>query len=83
MPAADPNDGKLSRKAQESPMMVIGLAGLLIVCGIGVHKFRNRGEMPVSQFLMQLRVAAQGTVVASLSLGVLYSLAQRFGGRDK
>lgn len=73
---------QLARKAQESPMMVIGLAGLLVVCGIGIHKFKHRGDMKVSQFLMQLRVAAQGTVVASLALGVLYSLAKRFAGRE-
>lgn len=65
---------KLSRKATEAPMMIVGLAGLLVVCGIGAYKFRNRGSMPVSQFLMQLRVAAQGTVVAALAAGAVYSM---------
>lgn len=58
--------------------MVIGLAGLLAVCGIGAYKFRKRGEMSTSVFLMQLRVAAQGTVVGCLSLGLAYTLAQKF-----
>lgn len=77
------NDGdydageKLSRKAKDSPMMVIGLTGLVAVCGIGAYRFRNRGNMKVSQFLMQLRVAAQGVVVGALTLGVIYSLAQK------
>lgn len=71
---------KLSRKATESPMMVVGLAGLLVVCGIGAYKFRNRGTMPVPQFLMQLRVAAQGTVVAALCGGAVYSMLS--GGAD-
>lgn len=71
------HSSRLSRKHQEAPMMLIGLAGLVIVCGIGVHKFNKRGTMPVSQFLMQLRVAAQGTVVAALTMGAVYSMLMR------
>lgn len=69
---------KLARKAKDSPFMVIGLVGLLAVCGVGVYKYRNRGEMSTSVFLMQLRVAAQGTVVGSLSLGLAYSMANEY-----
>lgn len=77
MPRGDDfeEESRLARKSREAPMMLIGLAGLLIVCGVGVHKFRHRGTMPVSQFLMQLRVAAQGTVVAALTMGAVYSMA--------
>ncbi|XP_055629661.1 HIG1 domain family member 1A, mitochondrial-like [Toxorhynchites rutilus septentrionalis] len=61
---------KLIRKAREYPFVPIGLAGLAIVCGIGVYKFRNRGLIPSSVYLMQLRVAAQGTMVAALMVGL-------------
>lgn len=69
---------KLARKARESPFMPIGLAGLAIVCGIGAYKYRNRKGMSTSVFLMQLRVAAQGTVVGALSLGLAYSMANEY-----
>lgn len=58
--------------------MIVGLAGLLAVCGIGAYKFRQRGEMSTSVFLMQLRVAAQGTVVGALSLGLGYAMIQKY-----
>ncbi|XP_055596277.1 HIG1 domain family member 1A, mitochondrial-like [Uranotaenia lowii] len=65
---------KLARKARESPFMPIGLAGLAVVCAIGAYKYKNRGEMSTSVFLMQLRVAAQGTVVGALSIGLAYTM---------
>uniref|UniRef100_A0A182MUH4 HIG1 domain-containing protein n=1 Tax=Anopheles culicifacies TaxID=139723 RepID=A0A182MUH4_9DIPT len=50
---------KLARKARESPFMPIGIAGLVAVCAIGAYKYKHRGGMSTSVFLMQLRVAAQ------------------------
>jgi len=66
------------RKAKESPMMIAGLLGCITVCGIGAYKFKNRGDTKVSVFLMQLRVAAQGTVAAALTLGVALSLGNKY-----
>lgn len=78
-PALEEDSGdKLARKARESPFMLIGLAGLVAVCGIGAYKYKTRGEMSTSVFLMQLRVAAQGTVVGALSLGLAYSMANEY-----
>lgn len=74
----DSSSEKLSQKAKDSPFMVFGLAGLVAVCGIGVFKYRNRGTMSTSVFLMQLRVAAQGTVVGALSIGLVYSMIQKY-----
>lgn len=56
----------------------VGIAGLIVVCGIGAYKFRRRGDMMTSMFLMQLRVAAQGAVVGTLSLGLLYTMASKY-----
>ncbi|XP_055626510.1 HIG1 domain family member 1A, mitochondrial-like [Toxorhynchites rutilus septentrionalis] len=69
---------KLARKAKESPFMPIGLAGLAMVCGVGAYKYKNRGTMSTSVFLMQLRVAAQGTVVAALTIGLAYTMANEY-----
>ncbi|XP_055533653.1 HIG1 domain family member 1A, mitochondrial-like isoform X2 [Wyeomyia smithii] len=69
---------KLARKAKESPFMPIGLAGLAAVCGIGIYKYKTRGSMSTSVFLMQLRVAAQGTVVGALTLGLAYTMANEY-----
>ncbi|XP_023714971.1 HIG1 domain family member 1A, mitochondrial [Cryptotermes secundus] len=65
---------RLARKSKEAPFMPIGLAGLTLACLYGAYKFKHRGTMSTSVFLMQLRVAAQGTVVACLTAGIGYSL---------
>lgn len=86
MPSEDDNNTattKLKQKAKDDPMMIIGLVGLVGVCGLGAYRFRNRGDMKVSQFLMQLRVAAQGVVVGALSLGAIYSFSQRLMENSK
>lgn len=50
------------------------MAGFFAVLGIGVYKYKNRGNMSTSMFMMQLRVAAQGTVVGALTIGMIYSM---------
>ncbi|XP_014092707.1 HIG1 domain family member 1A, mitochondrial [Bactrocera oleae] len=70
--------GKLSRKIKDSPFMIIGLAGFVAAGIIGAYKYKNRGTMSTSVFLMQLRVAAQGTVVGALTLGLGYSMANEY-----
>lgn len=54
----------------------LGIAGCLIACGIGAYRYKHRGAMSTSVFLMQLRVAAQGTVVATLTGGLIYMMAK-------
>lgn len=55
-----------------------GIMGCIGVCAVGAYKYKNRGQMSTSVFLMQLRVAAQGTAVAALTIGMAYSLADRY-----
>uniref|UniRef100_A0A6M2DKX9 Protein with signal anchor n=1 Tax=Xenopsylla cheopis TaxID=163159 RepID=A0A6M2DKX9_XENCH len=71
-------EAKLSRKIKESPFMVAGLLGLVGVCAVGAYKYRTKGEMSTSIFLMQLRVAAQGTVVSALTIGLAYSMVKKY-----
>ncbi|XP_028164473.1 HIG1 domain family member 1A, mitochondrial-like [Ostrinia nubilalis] len=65
---------KLARKTKESPFMVIGIAGLATSVGYGIYKFKHRGQMSTSVFLMQFRVIAQGTAVGALTAGMIYTL---------
>lgn len=57
----------------------------MAACGYGAYKYRTRGNMSTSVFLMQLRVAAQGTVVAALTGGIAYTMANEyiFNKKDK
>lgn len=57
---------------------VIGLAGFVAVLGIGFYKYKSRGNMSTSMFLMQLRVASQGTVVGALTIGIVYSMLNEY-----
>lgn len=56
---------------------ILGIGGLVLACGFAAYKFKHRGQMSTSVFLMQTRVAAQGTVVSALTLGLLYSMFQK------
>lgn len=53
------------------------MAGFLGVVAFGAYNYKNRGTMATSMYLMQLRVAAQGTVVGILSLGLIYQIYNR------
>lgn len=55
-------------------MLAVGVTGFLVACGIGAYKYKRRGTMSTSVFLMQLRVAAQGTVVGALTIGLAYKM---------
>lgn len=64
-------------------LLVTGILGLIGVCGLGVYKYKTKGKMSTSVFLMQLRVAAQGTVVAALTVGLAYTLAKEHLFKNK
>lgn len=49
---------------------------MLGAVGWGVYKFRHKGDMSTSVYLMHLRVAAQGMVVGAITLGVAAKLIQ-------
>lgn len=56
----------------------IGIAGFVTMVGLGAYNYKNRGTMSTSMYLMQLRVASQGTVVGTLCLGLMYSIYTRY-----
>ena len=55
-----------------------GLAGFVAAGAWGAYSYKNRGTMSTSVFLMQLRVAAQGTVVGALTIGLAYAMAKEY-----
>ncbi|XP_076645447.1 HIG1 domain family member 1C-like [Halictus rubicundus] len=64
---------KLYSTVQRQPFLVAGLLGFTIVGGIGIYKWRTT-TLPASMFIVQLRVAAQGTVIGCLTLGMLHQM---------
>lgn len=53
---------------------VAAIAGCTAAVIYGAYKFKSRGKMSTSVFLMQLRVGAQGVAVGALALGMLYTM---------
>ena len=49
------------------------------VVGYGLYGLRRR-QIPLSMYLMQLRVASQGLCIGVLSLGLAYTLGKRVYG---
>lgn len=43
-----------------------------------IYKFKNKGEMSTSVYLMHTRVMAQGAVVSCLALGVAYTMIDQY-----
>lgn len=58
-------------------LLFVGMLGFFGVAGMGLYNFKNR-KTTSSVYLMQLRVAAQGTVVGAMCLGLIYSMADRY-----
>lgn len=52
----------------------LGFATLITACAIGAYKFKQRGDMPVSIYLMQFRVLAQTSVIGCITAGMLYHM---------
>ncbi|KAG8186170.1 hypothetical protein JTE90_011994 [Oedothorax gibbosus] len=73
---------RLAKKSKESPLMVAGLSSFFVIAGYGIYKFRDR-KLSASNYLMQLRVTAQGAVIGCLTLGILKSLYDRYKRSDE
>ncbi|XP_070164110.1 HIG1 domain family member 1A, mitochondrial-like [Polyergus mexicanus] len=67
---------KLLEKGQRSPFLVASLIGLTGVCGYGAYAFKKR-KISMQLYLIQLRVAAQGTAIACLTIGMGYHMIKK------
>lgn len=74
---------KFIRKAKEAPFVPIGMAGFGAIVAYGLYKLKNRGDTKMSVHLIHMRVAAQGFVVAAMTIGMGYSMYQEFWANPK
>ncbi|XP_034039637.1 HIG1 domain family member 1A, mitochondrial [Thalassophryne amazonica] len=81
--AYDENEAKLLRKVKENPFLPLGMAGFFAIVGYKLMKMKNRGDTKLSLHLIHTRVAAQGFVVGTLTIGVLYSMYRDYYAKPK
>lgn len=53
--------------------VISGILGFGLVAAYGLYRFKNR-KGKTSLYLIQLRLAAQGTTVGILGVGILYNI---------
>ncbi|KAF7493603.1 HIG1 domain family member 1A [Sarcoptes scabiei] len=70
-------ENRVWKKIKQSPVLPLATIGFLGIAGYRIYKFRERGSMPLSFFLIHTRLAAQGFGVAVLGSLVLYQLGER------
>ncbi|KAF5280714.1 hypothetical protein FQR65_LT15004 [Abscondita terminalis] len=69
---------RLARKTKEAPFFPIAIGACAIACALGAYGFRKKGKMSTSVYLMQLRVAAQGLAVGTITLGLGYTMYNEY-----
>ncbi|XP_032690549.1 HIG1 domain family member 1A, mitochondrial-like [Odontomachus brunneus] len=67
---------RLVEKSKKSPFLMAGLASLTGICAYGAYNFKKR-QISTQLYLTQLRVVAQGTAVAFLTLGMVYHMIRK------
>ena len=70
------------RRFQERPLFYTGVIGLTGVVSAGLYGLKTR-KMPLSLYLINLRLSAQGTFVVIMTGGVVYALAKQLFKEDK
>lgn len=74
---------KFIRKAKDAPFVPVGMAGFAAIVAYGLYKLKNRGSTKMSLHLIHMRVAAQGFVVAAMTLGMGYSMYKEYWAKPK
>uniref|UniRef100_G3RY47 HIG1 domain-containing protein n=1 Tax=Gorilla gorilla gorilla TaxID=9595 RepID=G3RY47_GORGO len=74
---------KLIRKAKETPLVPVGIAGFAALVTYGLYKLKSRGNTQMSLHLIHMRVAAQGFVVGAMTVGMGYSMYREFWAKPK
>ncbi|XP_025208250.1 HIG1 domain family member 1A, mitochondrial-like [Melanaphis sacchari] len=64
---------RFTKKSQQMPLYPVGILGFGLVAAYGLYKFKSR-QGRTSLYLIQLRLAAQGTAVGIIGIGVLYNI---------
>lgn len=71
-------ESRFLRKVKENPIVPLGMLGFLGMAVHGAYKYKHRGNMSTSVYLMHLRVRAQSMVVGALVLGITYEVVKRY-----
>ncbi|CAL8094139.1 unnamed protein product [Orchesella dallaii] len=71
-------ESKFLAKAKANPFVPAGICGALSALLYSAYKFKNRGNQKVSVYLIHTRVAAQGAVVAAITVGVGYQMYREY-----
>jgi len=64
---------RLTKQTKRFPLYPVGILGFGLVAAYGIYKFKSR-KGRTSLYLIQLRLAAQGTAVGIIGVGVLYNI---------
>ncbi|KYM82190.1 PREDICTED: uncharacterized protein LOC105627405 [Atta cephalotes] len=67
---------RLLEKGQKSPFLIASLISLAGICGYGFYGFKKK-KISTQLYLIQLRVAAQGTAVVCLTIGMVYHMIKK------
>lgn len=69
---------KFARKSRENPIIPGGMLLAAGACAYAAYNFKNRGNVPASLYVLQLRVVAQGCVVGGIMLTAAGEMYKRF-----
>ncbi|XP_047110625.1 HIG1 domain family member 2A, mitochondrial [Schistocerca piceifrons] len=67
---------KFARKVSENPLVPIGCLATFCALSYGLWSFRT-GQRRMSQYMMRLRIAAQGITIAALIVGLGISATRK------
>ncbi|KAL0100816.1 hypothetical protein PUN28_019299 [Cardiocondyla obscurior] len=67
---------KVLEKGRKSPFLIASLISLVGICGYGAYGFKKR-KTSAQLYLLNLRVAAQGTAIACLTIGMGYHMIKK------
>lgn len=73
-----PLHSRLSEKFKKDPLLFASMAAFSTIAGIGAYRWKTRKTKDPALFLIQLRVAAQGTAVGILAVGMIYKMYEDF-----
>jgi len=68
---------KFLEKGRKSPFLVASLISFAGIAGYGAYSFRKK-KISTQLYLIQLRVVAQGTAIACLTIGMGYHMIRKF-----
>ncbi|KAH0949579.1 hypothetical protein HN011_003112 [Eciton burchellii] len=73
---------RLVVKGRKSPFLVASIISLTGICAYGAYGFKNR-KISTQMYLIHLRVAAQGTAIGCLMIGMIAQMVDRYVLKEK